>query len=82
MSCESCEVRSDCPDAFHPHAVGCNNYNKKKDNMKVKYGKIIEATNEELYSFWLKRWSDIYSYTDYKNIVKELGTKVVEDDRD
>ena len=46
--------------------------------MEIKNGKIVSATNVELYEYWLKQWSDIYSYTEYKNKVKELGT---EDDR-
>ena len=51
--------------------------------MKVEYGKIVEATDIELFRYWLKSgWCDVYSYTDYKNRVKELGTKVIEDDRD
>lgn len=51
--------------------------------MEIKRGKIVSATNLELYEYWLKSgWSDIYSYTEYKNKVKELGTKVIEDDRD
>lgn len=51
--------------------------------MEIKGGKIVKATDIELYEYWLKSgWSDIYSYTEYKNKVKELGTKVVEDDRD
>ena len=25
MSCESCEAKYRCPDAFYPHAIGCNN---------------------------------------------------------
>ena len=51
--------------------------------MEIKGGKIVKATNIELYKYWLKSgWSDIYSYTEYKNKVRELGTKVIEDDRD
>lgn len=49
--------------------------------MKITNGKIVEATNTELYEYWLKQWSDIYSYTDYKQRCIELGTKVIEDDR-
>lgn len=48
--------------------------------MKIKDGKIIEATNDELYGFWLTQWSDIYSYTEYKDKIKTLGTKVIEND--
>lgn len=50
--------------------------------MKIKYGKIIEANDDELYEFWLVHWSDIYSYTEYKDKVKALGTKVIENDGD
>ena len=45
--------------------------------MEIKYGKIIKITDEELYEFWLKNWSDFYSYNDYKTKCMELGTKVV-----
>lgn len=48
--------------------------------MEIKNGKIIKTTNIELYEYWLKRWSDVYSYTEYKNKVKELGTEVIEHD--
>lgn len=51
--------------------------------MEIKGGKIVKATDIELYEYWLTSgWSDVYSYTEYKNKVKELGTKVIEDDRD
>lgn len=46
--------------------------------MEIKDGKIIEATDDELYGFWLTHWSDIYSYTEYKDKIKALGTKVIE----
>lgn len=50
--------------------------------MEIKNGKITIATNSELYAFWLENWSDIYPYTEYKEKVKDLGTKVIEDDGD
>lgn len=50
--------------------------------MEIANGKITKATNIELYEFWLQHWSDIYSYIDYKERIKELGTEVIEDDRD
>ena len=51
--------------------------------MEIERGKIVSATDIELYEYWLEsEWCDVYSYTDYKNRVKELGTKVIEDDRD
>lgn len=51
--------------------------------MEVKNGKIVEATDIELFGYWLESgWCDVYSYTDYKNRVKKLRTRVIEDDRD
>ena len=51
--------------------------------MEIKGGKIVSATDIELYEYWLESgWCDVYSYTDYKDRVKELGMKVIEDDRD
>ena len=51
--------------------------------MEIERGKIVSATDIELYEYRLESgWCDVYSYTDYKNRVKELGTKVIEDDRD
>lgn len=47
--------------------------------MEVKNGKIIKATDLELYSFWLTNWSDIYSYTDYKNQCIQIGVEVTDD---
>lgn len=51
--------------------------------MEIERGKIVSATDIELYEYWLKSgWCDVYSYTEYKSRVKELGTRVIEDDRD
>ena len=50
-------------------------------DMEIKRGKIARVTDIELYEYWLKSGlSEIYSYTEYKNKVKELGTKVIEND--
>lgn len=46
--------------------------------MTVKDGKIIQATNDELYSFWLKHWAEFYPYDEYKQRVIDAGTEVVE----
>ena len=46
--------------------------------MDIKDGKIIKCTESELYSYWLKRWSDLYSFDDYKRRCIELGTEVEE----
>lgn len=46
--------------------------------MKVKNGKIIEATDKELYIYWLKSdWCEIYDYATYKEECKENGTKII-----
>lgn len=51
--------------------------------MEIERGKIVSATDIELFIHWLESgWCNIYSYTDYKNRVKAFGTKVIEDDRD
>ena len=47
--------------------------------MEIKYGKIVKATNEELYKFWLEHWSDFLPYNEYKTRYIELGTKVVDE---
>lgn len=47
--------------------------------MKVKNGKIVEATESELYGYYLKQeFYEIMSFTDYKERCIELGTKVIE----
>ena len=49
--------------------------------MEIERGKIVSVTDIALYEYWLESgWRDVYSYTEYKNRVKELGTKVIEDD--
>ena len=49
--------------------------------MEIERGKIVSATDIELYEYWLESGCcDVYSYPDYKNRVKELGTKVIEND--
>ena len=45
--------------------------------MKVVDGKITEATENELYSYWLSHgWDDIYSFPDFKARVELLGTSI------
>lgn len=42
MSCISCEAKYHCPDAFCPHAIGCNNYNKNEtDNYDIELYDIM-----------------------------------------
>lgn len=40
--------------------------------------KIVKCTDLELYEYWLKRWSDFYSYDDYKRRCIANGTEVNE----
>ena len=72
--CTICSFNTRCVDAFEPHAQHCHRYLKIEDN------KITEANNVALYEFWLRQWSDIMSYPEYKNGVMANGTKVIEDD--
>ena len=45
--------------------------------MIVENNKIIEATEDEMYTYWLKRWSDVISFTDYIRKVEKNGTKII-----
>ena len=46
--------------------------------MKVKNGKIVQATEEELFGYYLKQgFDDIMSFTDYKKRCVELGTELI-----
>ena len=46
--------------------------------MIVKNGKIIEATEEELYDFWLKNWSELMGFDEYMRRMKAKGVKIIE----
>ena len=47
--------------------------------MKIENGKIVEATESELYDYYLTReWFEVYSFPHYKRLCKELGTKIVD----
>lgn len=49
--------------------------------MKIENGIIVEATEAELYDYWLSRgFDDIYSFTNFMNMMKDAGTKVVDED--
>ena len=51
--------------------------------MKIdKNNKIIECTEDELFMFWLTRWSEFTDYYSFKNTCKQLGTKVIEPNED
>lgn len=45
--------------------------------MKIENNKIVEATEIELYEYWLKRYDDVMSFTDFKDQMIELGVKIL-----
>lgn len=48
--------------------------------MKIENGKILEATELELYYFYLTRgWDELYSFPEYKCLCKEQGSKIIEE---
>ena len=50
--------------------------------MKVKYRKIVEATEQELWNYWYSReWWTLYSFEDYKRRCEANGTKIVEESK-
>jgi len=46
--------------------------------MIIEDGKIVKTTDAELFEYWLRHWSDVLPYEDYKQQVKHLGTVVVD----
>ena len=48
--------------------------------MTVKDGKITEATEEELFTYWLKRYDDVLSLDDFLTRIKQAGTNVIEEE--
>lgn len=48
--------------------------------MKVENGKIVEATRDELWKYWLSRgWCDFYSFDTYVRLCQNAGTKVTDE---
>lgn len=47
--------------------------------MKVINGKIREASESELFEYWLKHFDDIYSYQDYKQSMIRHGVIITDD---
>lgn len=50
--------------------------------MKIKNGKIAECTEAELFEYWLKRYAEIMSFTDYMRHCEAYGTLVTDKDAD
>lgn len=49
--------------------------------MKVVDDKITEATESELYGYYLSRgWEDVYDFPTYKRLCKENGTVITDDE--
>ena len=47
--------------------------------MKITNGKITQATEQELYNYWLKReLYDVYGFPEYLGKMKEAGVEVQE----
>ena len=46
--------------------------------MKIKKGKIVECTEAELFEYWLKRYAEIMSFTDYMRHCEAHGTLVTD----
>lgn len=46
--------------------------------MVIQDNKIIEATENELYSYWLKQWSDLISFDEYIKKMKKNGVIIKE----
>ena len=49
--------------------------------MRIENGKIVQATESELFNYWLKQYSDLYSYTDYKSRMVRLGVVITDDNK-
>ena len=49
--------------------------------MKIKDGKIVEATKSELFDYYLKQgFDEIYSFPDYCERCKMYGTEIVDEE--
>lgn len=45
--------------------------------MVIKNNKITEATEEELYSYWLKQWSDLMPFDEYMRRMENIGVNII-----
>ena len=60
--------------------LGCHSRNRTKVVMQIQIdnGIIVSATETELYSYWLPRYSDIMSFPDFLEKFKGNGGIVIE----
>ena len=49
--------------------------------MKILNGKITEATDAELFEYWIRRFDAVMPYEVYKAACVRHGTKIVEEVR-
>ena len=47
--------------------------------MKIENNKIVEATEEELYTYWLRAMSDLMPFDEYRWRMENIGVKIIED---
>ena len=57
-----------------------NEYSSEYPSFVIKYGRIAEASDPDLYLYWLRNFSDLMCYSDYKEKCIEAGTKIVEEE--
>ena len=51
--------------------------------MTVKNGKIVEATENEMFAYYLKQgWDDIFPFPEYLEKCKEHGTKIIDEKKE
>lgn len=46
--------------------------------MKIENNKIVEATEDELYVYWLEHWDNLYAFDEYLQRMKDLGVKIID----
>lgn len=46
--------------------------------MTILDGKIVEATEDELYTYWLHNWDGLYAFDEYLRRMKDKGVKIVD----
>ena len=51
---------------------------RRNNTMKIENGKIIEATENELFDIYLEgQWDNIYSFNKYVELCEKAGTKII-----
>lgn len=50
--------------------------------MKIEDGKIVSATEKELYSEYLKKWYYFIPFNEYTRRMKDIGVEIKENDNE